>query len=377
MLFYSEANIKRTEICEPDTAVLQEAANSELTVYDFADSVRPAACARIKKGAANRTIKEVKKLNSGPGVESQMKEEEEELSWFDKDLDDFDIPIPPDSEAEGEEEEDLAEGSQAAACGRRRRRKGSGGEREDQKRGVVYPVDLWYLLSNHIHPESLHKFAVLCKDAYHTTRRAHFWRNLYKRYYHKDEELPADLKTHAMERNHGLRARCIRALYILDPSLAQRVQLKGPFDTDPHSLVGHRCLLSWHQPSQGKWHFCFKLQRPSLRPHHNNNTRPSYLEDVRNGYNNIFYNPEDGCCVLQVTSTHFASTSPHVMGQLLSAVHMSLSHNFRHQRLRLTFDSTRVTETSASSGHALECVLDPAIAVRVFHWWDPNYPFPT
>ena len=30
----------------------------DLTVYDFADSARPAACTRIKKGAANRTIQE-------------------------------------------------------------------------------------------------------------------------------------------------------------------------------------------------------------------------------------------------------------------------------------------------------------------------------
>ena len=74
----------------------------------------------------------------------------------------------------------------------------------------------------------------------------------------------------------------------------------GPFDTDPHTLVGYRCLLVWHQPSQGKWHFCFKLQKPSLGKQ-TCNTRPSYLEDVRNGYNNLFYNPEEGCCVLQVT----------------------------------------------------------------------------
>lgn len=347
---------------------------NELTVYDFADSSRPAACSRIKKGVAYSTIKEVKKLSSGPGLESKMKEEEEELSWFEKDLDDFDIPIPPDNQGEGEEEEDLAEESAANISRRRRGRRSQCSQEE--KRGVVYPVDLWYLVAGHIAPEAVQKFALLCKDAYETTRKSSFWRNLYKRYYNKDEELPTDLKTHAMERNHGLRARCIRALYLLDPCLAQRTQLKGPFDTDPHCLVGYRCLLVWHQPSQGKWHFCFKLQRPCLRQQ-TNNMRPAYLEDVRNGYNNVFYNPEEGCCVLQVTSTHFASTSPHVMGQLLSAVHMTLSHNFRHQRLRLSFDSCRVTETSASAGHALECVLDPAIAVRIFHWWDPNYPFPT
>ena len=40
----------------------------------------------------------------------------------------------------------------------------------------------------------------------------------------------------------------------------------GPFDTDPHTL------------------------------------RVVVLRDVRNDYNNLFYNPEEGCCVLQVRS---------------------------------------------------------------------------
>ena len=47
------------------------------------------------------------------------------------------------------------------------------------------------------------------------------------RYYNKDKELPTDLKPQAMERNHGLRARCIRALYVLAPSLVAWVQPKG------------------------------------------------------------------------------------------------------------------------------------------------------
>lgn len=120
------------------------------------------------------------------------------------------------------------------------------------------------------------------------------------RYYSKEKDLPADLRPQAMERNHGLRARCIRALYFLSPVLVERVRLHGPFESDAHTLVGYRCLLAWHQPAQGKWHFCFKLQRlsPLYQPSTNRHTR---CEDIRNGYNNIYYNPEEGCCVLQVS----------------------------------------------------------------------------
>lgn len=106
-----------------------------------------------------------------------------------------------------------------------------------------------------------------------------------------------------MERTHGLRARCIRAMFYLAPIMVEHVRPRGPLDTDPHTLVGHRCLLVWHQPAQGKWLFCFKLQKLSLRQQLSS-MRPPKPEDLRTGYNNLFYNPEEGCCVLQVRGHH-------------------------------------------------------------------------
>lgn len=342
---------------------------NDLTVYDYADSSRPQACARIKKGMSCNVIREVKTL----GATQSAQQLKEDLSWFEKDIEDFDVTLDKEK-GEFEAEDEETQGATAAPT----RRKGriSKQSAEQEKIGVTYPADLWYILADYIYPESVGRFGVLCKDAYATTKKRAFWRSLYNRYYSKEKDLPADLRPQAMERNHGLRARCIRALYFLSPVLVERVRLHGPFESDAHTLVGYRCLLAWHQPAQGKWHFCFKLQRlsPLYQPSTNRYTR---CEDIRNGYNNIYYNPEEGCCVLQVTSTHFSSTSPAVMGQLLSGVHISLSHGFRHQRIRLSFDSSHVTAASLSSGHAVECVLDPVVAIKIFHWWDPSYPFPT
>ena len=50
----------------------------------------------------------VKQLNGVAGPGSRMMAEDEEVNWFDKDLDDFDIPTAEDREEE-EEEEDLGE----------------------------------------------------------------------------------------------------------------------------------------------------------------------------------------------------------------------------------------------------------------------------
>lgn len=343
---------------------------NDLTVYDYADSARPAGTTRIKKGAANSVIREVKMLSGGESSGLQIKEEDEDTSWFDKDFDEFDVPL-----TNLEAEEDQADSQQDGLTARARRKSGKKSARQGEKTGITYPSDLWFTLAEYIEPQAIGQFARICKDAYATTKRTAFWRNLYSRYYTKKAELPEDLKPPAMERTHGLRARCIRAIFITCPTLALRLRPR-PLEVDPHTLIGHRCILTWHQPRQGKWLFCFKLKKPSMKEP-TSTTRPLRQENLEHGYNNLSYNPEEGCCVLQVTSNHFHSTSPNVMGELLTYVHMSLSHGFQHQRLRLGFDATRVCGPATASGLVAECVLDPALAVRIIHWWDPDYPFPT
>ena len=54
------------------------------------------------------TIVSVMKLSGVTGPGSRMMEEDEEVNWFDKDLDDFDIPTADNREDE-EAEEDLGE----------------------------------------------------------------------------------------------------------------------------------------------------------------------------------------------------------------------------------------------------------------------------
>ena len=74
-----------------------------------------------------------------------------------------------------------AERAEAAALQSRQRSKRTQSTSQEDKSGLVYPVDLWYLLSGCVHPEDVQKFAVLCRDAYETTRKYQFWRDMYKR----------------------------------------------------------------------------------------------------------------------------------------------------------------------------------------------------
>lgn len=70
----------------------------------------------------------------------------------------------------------------ATAAPTRRKGRISKQSAEQEKIGVTYPADLWYILADYIYPESVGRFGVLCKDAYATTKKRAFWRSLYNRF---------------------------------------------------------------------------------------------------------------------------------------------------------------------------------------------------
>jgi len=47
--------------------------------------------------------------------------------------------------------------------------------------GVVYPVDLWFLVGDYIAPEDVCTFACICHDTHVVTHTARFWLGLYRR----------------------------------------------------------------------------------------------------------------------------------------------------------------------------------------------------
>jgi len=47
--------------------------------------------------------------------------------------------------------------------------------------GVVYPIDLWYLIGSYIAPEDVRTFACICHDTHAVAHSARFWLSLYRR----------------------------------------------------------------------------------------------------------------------------------------------------------------------------------------------------
>ena len=53
-------------------------------------------------------------------------------------------------------------------------------KKKKNDKGQVYPIDLWYLISNHIAPESVATFSAICRGAHFVTHTIRFWNNLYR-----------------------------------------------------------------------------------------------------------------------------------------------------------------------------------------------------
>uniref|UniRef100_A0A0B7A6I5 Uncharacterized protein n=1 Tax=Arion vulgaris TaxID=1028688 RepID=A0A0B7A6I5_9EUPU len=250
---------------------------SDITLHDFADCPRPQSCGRVKKYVASTAA--VRAITNTSSVQKVLDKEDEDLSWFEKDLENFVIEDPIN---EDEDESNDLQIIQANLDSKSKR-----SQKTTTSNGVTYPQDLWFLVSEYIQPEDIGIFCRICHGAHAVTLTATFWRRLYDRLNVKvTDSLPSHFRPHSMERLHGLRARVIRSLFYLYSTLMPRVQGRGPMEDEPHCLKGHRCLLAWHQPATKGWQFCFKFQKPSLKILTSH--RPVSKLDVYHGYNDLF-----------------------------------------------------------------------------------------
>ncbi|ELU05741.1 hypothetical protein CAPTEDRAFT_156087 [Capitella teleta] len=236
--------------------------------------------------------------------------------------------------------------------------------------GKIYPADLWHLISDYICPEAVRNFALLCHDSHRVTHSVCFWQRLYKRCYVSGIELPSRLQPQCIRRVHGLRSLVISALYHVYPPFSTRLQSRTPMQADPDQLLGARCLLIWYAKVKDLWHFYFKFRLPRGRRCW---LRSQSAEMDLLAADDVFYNPEDGCCILQVVLQHFVSLPSCVMGQVLVQSSVSVGHAMRYHKLRLLFSTERV-HGKGLLGNGTSICLDPVLNVLVTHWWSPKYP---
>lgn len=205
-----------------------------MTINDFANAT---VCKnRVKKSVSSTT--------------TVLKQIDDRL-WDEK-LDDFD------SEFDFIEEEN-EDGTKSMVLQKResRRRRKTETETVCDQGGVEYPLDIWFLISEHVKPEDINRFASICRASWEVTCSAKFWFGLYRRYYRSVPGLPERLQPECMVRLYGLRACVIRALhhcYVPFIIYDGKCNSKSFFYEHPSALVKRVCITAWHERvSKGIW----------------------------------------------------------------------------------------------------------------------------
>lgn len=160
-----------------------------------------------------------------------------------------------------------------------------------------YPVDIWFLIAQHIQPEDVGLFSSICQMTASICATPSFWFSLYKRFYRNDNEsiVPVRLQPDCMVRLHSLRACVIRSLFFTYQPFVER--LPALARQDFHNLKSFWIVSSWVAADKNDWTFCYKLRSgpPTLADSSENSG------NSLNNFRDIFFNPEKGCKVLVVS----------------------------------------------------------------------------
>jgi len=331
---------------------------SDVTLNDFANSTGRGG--RLKKSATNSIVKEVKEICNGA---------ESDLAWYDKDLDDFTIDFEPTLEDQENCDNAILPKSQ-----KQKKAASKCNANVDDDKGIEYPLDVWFLISEFVKPEDVGTFSSICQGTLYVVNTPKFWFSLYKRYYNSEIKLPQRLRPECMERPHSLKACVIRSLFHLYPPFIERVRSLAPFDSEPHDLTTRVCMLMWHRKHRTAWDFFFKFHK-GLRFDSDQLEQNAKRPDLLDMLGDVHANLEKGCKVLQVTCLNFVST-PAVMGMYLVAVSLNVGHKMHHHKLKLTFstNSYRHSMRNQDAGN-ITMTFDPVSNIRVLNWWHPQYPY--
>lgn len=243
--------------------------------------------------------------------------------------------------------------------------------------GNVYPLDVWFLISEYIRPEDIGRFAGICKTSFAVVCTAKFWFGLYKRHYKSVPTLPDHLQPERLVRLYGLRTSVIRALHFMYPPYINKFGTITFIEKHPDTLIKRQCILmSFHkQKKDWLYYFKFKENLNSALPHSRRSEsrkEPDLIEMLED----VSANPDENCRILQVTCLHFVAV-PFVQGLTLKSATLTLSQGFRHHRLQLGFGSAihAYSYNSLGGSNATVVILDPVVSVKVLDWWHPHYPY--
>ena len=240
--------------------------------------------------------------------------------------------------------------------------------------GLTYPLDIWCLLAQYIHPEHVQTFALICKGARQATNMRTFWLRLYKCYIIKPTKLPERLRPDRIECRPGLRARIIRALFHGNELFRTRIVSQSSL-RDPSLLESHMCISMWYKQAmcnkQTKkvWVFYFKFSQKASGA----KRKPRYFsKEWLAQVDDLSHNPEEDHSILQVNCVNYLPVCP-IQGHVLTKASVGVSRDMKHNSVKLIFHSPR-SDGRYRKEDGTSVILEPAYDVKVINWWSPLYP---
>ncbi|XP_055615539.1 transmembrane protein 183 [Toxorhynchites rutilus septentrionalis] len=228
-----------------------------------------------------------------------------------------------------------------------------------------YVIDIWYLISEYIHPEDIARFALICRKTAEVVQSAKFWKHLYWKHYSHNIELPRRLQPEFMVLQRGLRARTIRSLFYFYTPFINRITATS--FTDPHRVEGRQMIYSWYSKNKTGWNYYFKLRTRLITGSRaaksamlqRSKDSLEYLQDT-------YMNPEEGCQIL-IVITDSIHIIPQFHEQLyVKSITQTLAQGMTKYKVRLQLANycQRVVD---------ELTFVPVRQVRVLDWWNPEY----
>lgn len=229
-----------------------------------------------------------------------------------------------------------------------------------------YVIDIWYLVSEHVLPEDVCRFALICRKTAEVVQSAKFWHHLYRKYCNVYvEDLPRRLQPVNMVILRGLRACTIRSLFYTYPPFVRRISI-ATF-ADPHRITGRQLVFSWYRKNKTGWSYYFKL-RARLIPG-SRAARSAMMQELKTSLDYLkdtYMNTEEGCQILMVTTDNLHIIPQYQEPLFVRSLTQTLAQGMRTYMVRLQMANycQRVVD---------EIVLAPVRQVRVLDWWTPEY----
>ncbi|XP_011190914.2 transmembrane protein 183 [Zeugodacus cucurbitae] len=254
--------------------------------------------------------------------------------------------------------------------------------------------DIWYHISDHIPPEYVQTFALICRQTADLVNTQRFWKKIYKSYCLKSDAntnwiltLPEYLQAHNVLNCDmaTMRARVVESLFLTYPPLSERIAKGYSLD----KLIGHSYVSSWHEQEDCVWIMCYKFRNKNIAEIKGSHDFSEFLandcetndwEALAEGnklrwkskYKSSQKHINEGVSLLVIRCDRFIPFPSQLLYEsggsrvMLLGTRQMLAKDMRGMNLELDFGD--------SSSKIITTVKYPkVVSVKAYPWWHPDF----